>query len=46
VSNKDLTEDLYVNILPKGQMGRLRELVADDCLDHGAAEMGWKRTAT
>lgn len=40
--NKALVEDLYVNIISKGQMDRLHELVADDCLDHGAEEMGWE----
>ena len=40
--NKALVEDLYANIIAKGQIDRLRELVAPDCLDHGAAAMGWK----
>jgi steroid delta-isomerase-like uncharacterized protein len=40
--NKALVEDLYVNIIAKGQMDRLREVVADDCLDHAATAMGWK----
>jgi steroid delta-isomerase-like uncharacterized protein len=41
-SNKALAEDLYVNIIGKGQIDRLHELVANDCFDHDAEEMGWE----
>lgn len=40
--NKALTRDLYENIISKGQMDRLQEIVADDCFGHGAEAMGWK----
>jgi steroid delta-isomerase-like uncharacterized protein len=40
--NKARTRDLYVNIAPRGQMDRLRQVVADDCFDHAAEAMGWE----
>jgi predicted ester cyclase len=41
-SIKALAEDLYVNIIGKGQIDRLGDLVANDCFDHAADEMGWE----
>ncbi len=40
--NKALTREVYENIITKGQMYRLREIVAEDCFDHGAALAGWE----
>jgi lactoylglutathione lyase len=34
-SNKELAEDLLVNVVGNGQLERLGELVAEDCVDHG-----------
>ena len=39
--NKALTREIYEGVITKGQMDRLREIVAEDCFDHAAAAAGW-----